>query len=157
MRFDPGHDPSPYGAILDKILWERSETASGEDHLPNLLYHSDVYLGLGATTLSVEACAMNTPACWIGFDGFAEYPDRRLSCRLQYDLAVFRRLIESGAIDLIENKEALIGWIAQSLKNPDYNLKEREAMLKREYFNAKDGLAGWRVADLAIKFISYDS
>ena len=30
-------------------------------------------------------------------------------------------------------------------------------MLKREYFNAKDGLAGWRIADLAIKLISYDS
>lgn len=157
VRFDPGHDPSLYGDLLDKILWERSENASGEDHLQNLLYHSDVYLGLGATTLAIEACAMGTPACWIGFDGFAKYSDRRLSCRLQYDLAVFQRVIKSGAIDLVENKEALINWIEQALKNPDYNLKARETMLKREYFNAEDGLAGKRIADLAIKLISYDS
>ena len=157
VRFDPGHDPKPYGALLDKILWERSENSSEEGHLKNLLCHSDVYLGLGATTLSIEACAMNTPACWIGFDGFTKYPDRRLSCRLQYDLAVFQRIIKSGAIDLIESKEALVGWIARCLKNPDYNLKAREEMLRREYFNAKDGLSGRRVADLAIKLISYDS
>ena len=157
VRFDSGHDPKPYGALLNKILWERSENASGEDHLQNLLYHSDVYLGLGATTLSIEACAMNTPACWIGFDGFTKYSDRRFSCRSQYDLAVFQRIIKSGAIDLIENKEVLISWIARCLKNPEYNLKERGEMLKREYFNAKDGLAGWRIADLAIKLISYDS
>src|SRR3989344_1567796 len=129
----------------------------GADPRKNLLCHSDVYLGLGATTLSIEACAMNTPACWIGFDGFTKYPDRRLSCRLQYDLAVFQRIIKSGAIDLIESKEALVGWIARCLKNPDYNLKAREEMLRREYFNAKDGLSGRRIADLAIKLISYDS
>lgn len=157
VRFDPGHDPSPYGALLDKILWERSENASEEGRLQNLLYHSDAYLGLGASTLSIEACAVGTPACWIGFDGSVEYPDRRLSCRLQYDLAVFQRIIKSGAIDLIETKEELINWVARALRDQDYNLKLREEMLGREYFNAKDGLAGRRAADLAIKLLSYDS
>jgi len=149
VRFDPGHDISIYSKeFLGSFSWERAEDAPGEDHIGNLLYHADVYLGLGATTLSIEACAVGTPSLWIGFDGNTVYKDRRESCRLQYDLPVFKRLVASGGIPLVESREDLLRQIEIFLKNPDINKKERETMLQTEYANAEDGRAGERIVAL---------
>ena len=153
VRFDPGHDTSIYGELLNKILWEKAENASDENHLPNLLYHSDVYLGLGATTLALEACAVDTPAVWIGFDGYTKYNDPKLSCRLQYDLAVFQRIIKSGGVPLVETPENLVSWIKENLENKEKNKEKRELLMKSEYFNFKDGLAGERIANLIINLL----
>ena len=110
-------------------------------------------MGLGATTLAIESCAVGTPSLWIGFDGNTVYKNRNESCRLQYDLPVFQRLIASGGVPLVESKEALLHQIETFLNNPDVNKKERENMLQTEYANAKDGKAGEKIVTLIDKLL----
>ena len=146
VRFDPGHDLSRYSSeFLKTFKWELAEDAPSAEHIANLLAHSGVYLGLGATTLSIEACAVGTPSLWIGFDGNTQHSNKNDSCRLQYNLPVFERIIKTGAIPLVESKEELLTTIQRFIKNPDVNKTERERMLRQEYTNAGDGKTAERI------------
>jgi hypothetical protein len=148
VRFDPGHPLVGYSEVfLKSFHFERAEDAPDEEHIANLLYHSDVFLGLGATTLAIEACAVGTPAAWIGFDGTTVYGDPTDYSRLQYDVSVFQRLIKTGGIPLLESKEALLTQIRVFLDTPDINKRERQAMLESEYANAEDGKAGEQIVE----------
>jgi hypothetical protein len=155
VRFDPGHPLSVYDEIfLKSFHFERAEDAPDEEHIANLLAHSDVFLGLGATTLAIEACAVGTPAAWIGFDGKTVFGDPTDYSRLQYDVSVFQRLIKSGGIPLLENKEQLLRQIDIFLRDVDTNKDKRLAMLRGEYANAEDGKAGERIVEFIDRILT---
>ncbi|HEY4519568.1 MAG TPA: hypothetical protein VJH33_00825 [Candidatus Paceibacterota bacterium] len=150
VRFDPGHDLSRYSKeFLESFKWERAEDAPDTEHIANLLSHSAVYLGLGASTLAIEACAVGTPSLWIGFDGNVKYRDTDNSCRIQYDLPVFRRIVKTGGIPLVENEEDLLSAVQRYIEHPEQSKNARERMLMQEYANAKDGRAAERIFALA--------
>ncbi|PIT92573.1 MAG: hypothetical protein COU08_01770 [Candidatus Harrisonbacteria bacterium CG10_big_fil_rev_8_21_14_0_10_42_17] len=148
VRFDPKHDPLQYGTLLDNIPWERGEEKSHRDHVANLLYHSDVIVSIGST-FCIEACLVNTPAIWIGFDGYKKHKNPLKSYRAVYDLDLFQRIIKTGAIPLVETLEELIKEIENYLASPEKDTAERKKMIHQEY-GVADGYAGERIANYII-------
>lgn len=152
VRFDPNHDPNLYPDILPYIIYERAENSSGREHIANLLYHSDVVISV-ASTFCIEACLVDTPAIWIGFDGFTRYPTLEESTRIHYNYDVFKRIISTGAILLAENFEELIISIKKYLSDKSLDREKRKKMIEQEYFKT-DGRTGERIAKIVIDFVS---
>ncbi|MDD5547619.1 MAG: asparagine synthase (glutamine-hydrolyzing) [Candidatus Pacebacteria bacterium] len=151
IRFDPGHNPAQYKDLSKKAIFERAEDFSHRDHIANLLYYSDVVISMGST-FCIEACMAGTPALWVGFDGYKKYPNIKDSYRYVYELDLFKRLLSSGGIPLVESPEMLVGQIEKYLKNRDLDKDKRQKLMDQEYFGL-DGHAGERIADLIIDLV----
>lgn len=151
VRFDPRHDPNLYSDLLPLIVYERAEDAAHREHIANLLYHSDVVISV-ASTFCIEAALVGTPSVWIGFDGYHKYDKYEESTRIHYDYDVFQRIIKTGAVALAETPEELIVKTAGYLRDRNSIEIGRNLMIEKEYFK-DDGLAGERIAELAVKLI----
>jgi len=146
VRFDPGHDPSQYGNLLNKIIWEKADEQSHREHVANLLYHSDVVISIGST-FCCEAVLLDRPSLWVGFDGYKTYSDPKESYGYIYNLPMFQIIDAIGGIPLVKSPAELVGWISKYLKNPKLDSEKRAALVRQEYYK-NDGQAGKRVADL---------
>ncbi len=143
VRFDPGHDPFLYKQTLPYFKWESAGKIPEQEHVANLLYHSDVVISIGST-FSNEACLVDTPAIWVGFDGYTTCDKTEDSYAFIYELPLFRRILKTGGIPLARNPDELISLVGQYLKNPALHKQERLALIEQEYFKS-DGLAGSRI------------
>lgn len=151
VRFGRGNNPMSHQNVLKSIIWERVEGQPHRDHVANLLYHSDVVISVGSTFCS-EACMVDTPAIWIGFDGFAKY-EREESYSISYELNLCKRILATGSIRLAKTPEALNEHIKEYLDNPALDKEKRRLMIEQEY-NNPDGNAGKRIAELIINQIN---
>ncbi len=150
VRFDPNHDPMNYKDLLPDILFESADIKNHQDHVANLLYHSDIVISV-SSSFSSEAVLLGTPALWIAFDGFTRYADHKDSYKYSYEIPLMRRLLSSGGIPLIENQEMLLKYIHDYLKDPSLDQEKRARFIEEEYAPA-DGHVADRVADLIVKY-----
>lgn len=133
-----------------KVIWEKVEEVSNREHIANLLYYSSVVISVGST-MCVEACMLDRPAIWIGFDGFDKLPETD-SLRLIYKLETSGRILATGGIPLATGPEHLIELVKRYLDNPQLDSEKRRALLEQEYYKL-DGRAGERIAEEILKTI----
>ena len=103
-------------------------------HLINTLKHADVVVGT-TSTISLESCVVNTPIINIGYDGNNNDLPYYNSIKAWYDFPHYRKLLEYGAIRIVENKKALINTINEYLTNPEIDTMKRENVKKDYIFN----------------------
>lgn len=120
------------------------------DHFLNSLYHCDVLMNV-ASTLTIDATAVNKPVILIWFDGYEKKDYRHSVARLYeddylVDLISFNSVISAHSVD--ELRDA----INKFLSNPTYLDNKRQQL--RDYFCYKmDGQAGKRLFELLYNFI----
>jgi len=142
VRFDPGHDVSRYGTLLNEIVWEMADLASSRDHVANLLYHADAVTSI-ASTFNMEAMIFDTPSTWIAFDGNrSDGPTSK-----HYQLAVFDDLIKRTAILRSDSSSQLINQLKEAIDKPEKHSGARKQALL-DYYHATDGNAGKRIIEL---------
>ncbi len=112
----------------------RNRTDEGRVHvskLINLLAHADVVV-MGASTLAIDAIALETPVVCIGFDGKGGGVQYWHSVKRFYDSYThFEALMETGAIELARNKDELISLINTFLQHKHIDASARERLMNR--------------------------
>lgn len=122
---------------------------SGDAHLADLLYHSDVVVAF-ASTLAIDAVAFNKPVVFVGFD--AEPRPYWDSLTRYYDYDHQRALLETGGIRLARNPEELVRYVNDYLKNPELDATGRKRIINDRCWKL-DGHSGERLANIIKKFV----
>ncbi len=131
------------------LLFQRAEDFNERDDFASMLYRASVVISIGST-MGVEACAVGTPAIWLGFDGYSNYENPADSIRATLTLDHLKVCIESGGIRVAESQEDLIHWIGEYIKNKSLDLEKRKALIETLYYKP-DGHAAERIANAAVE------
>jgi hypothetical protein len=117
----------------------------------NILYHSDIIITT-ASTLVLDAAAMDKPVISVNFDGLKERPFKD-SIRKWYLSEYMRAILKQGGDWIVDDKDGFIGAINEYLNNPKIKSDGRERL--QNYFCHKlDGKSGQRIADAILSFLS---
>ena len=126
---------------LEESLLNRQD----DDHLADLLYHSNVVV-TGASSIIVDAAIFNKPAVLIGFDG-DEVKPYWASMRRYYDYEHQQLILERGSFNVAKNKDELVRWVKLYLNNPEMGTAERSSVAET-FCPRKDGRSSQRLADI---------
>ena len=126
------------GAERDVNLGSRIELDEADlINLKDTLRHADVVVNY-ASTITIEACAFDTPVVNIGF------PPYYLNA---YSFTHYKPVVESGAVRVAKSMEELIAEVASYLRDPGRDRSGRAAAV-REFIGFTDGRSYQRVIDV---------
>lgn len=118
--------------------------------LVNILYHSDIIITT-ASTLILDAGALDKPIISVNFDGLKERPLKD-SIRKWYWSEYMRTILKQDGDWVVNNKDELIGAINAYFDNPEIKSEGRERL--RNYFcHELDGKSGERIAAAILNFL----
>lgn len=118
-------------------------------HLANTLLHTDVLVNV-ASTMTIDACCFDTPVVNIGFDGREKKPYWESVIRY-CDLTYYKNVIRAGGVKVARNKEELIQYINDYLKNPKLDTDGRKRVVKEQCY-MPDGKSWERMANMILNF-----
>lgn len=121
------------------------------ESLANELLHSRVLISF-ASTLVLDGALMEIPLINVGF-GAQRDTEGNDKTHLLYELTHYQPILESGAVELVLNEEALLTKINEAIENPDVKKGERKNLRER-MVRLSDGNAVDRIAEVIIKNIS---
>ncbi|MEK7629043.1 MAG: CDP-glycerol glycerophosphotransferase family protein [Patescibacteria group bacterium] len=126
-------------------LEESRLSISDDDHLADLIYHSDVVV-TGPSSIILDASIFNKPIVLIGFDGEEARPYGQSMARY-YDYEHQQLAILSGGMKVAKDRDQLINLVLEYLANPDLDNKGRRQVAENICFKL-DGQSGLRLAQL---------
>ncbi|MBF0284295.1 MAG: hypothetical protein HQL51_07535 [Magnetococcales bacterium] len=157
VRLHPKDDPGRYAGLRGRpgvtvqLPGEKAATNDGwnpserEMHqLAETLCYADVVVNI-ASTITIDACAFDTPVVNVAFDGPRDLPPGR-SCRRFYAFDHYRSIVATGGARMAFSAEELQRALAAYLADPSLDAEGRER-IRREQYGVLDGQAGRRVAE----------
>ena len=130
-------------ARLEDSLLHRSD----DEHLADLLYHSDAVV-TGPSSIILDAAIFNKPIVLIGFDGEKPRPYYE-SFRRYYDYEHQQFVIKQGSLPIAYSKEELIHFVNDALKHPERNEGGRKQIAENVCFKL-DGKSGERLVEAVL-------
>lgn len=127
----------------------RADLTSGDAHLADLLYHSDVVVAF-ASTLAIDAVVFDKPVVFIGFDGTPGRPYWQ-SLRRFYDYDHQKSILETGGVRLARTMEELVRLVKVYLDNPRLDEGGRKRIVEERCWKL-DGRSSERLADAILNF-----
>lgn len=121
-----------------------SRTDSAE--LKALLQNAAVSI-MPASTLAIDAAALDSPVIGIGFDGFEKCSYEK-SVRRTFDFTHYKRLIAQGGLRIAESSEELIKEISLYLDDPSLDSEGRSRIVET-HLGQVDGMTWHRIAMVA--------
>lgn len=149
-KVDVGDFKLPLKMVFDNPnnsdrLEESRLSISDDDHLADLIYHSDVVV-TGPSSIILDASIFNKPVVLIGFDGKETKPYWQSMARY-YNYEHQESAILLGDMKVAKNKDQLLHLVLEYLASPDLNKKGRWAVAENICFKL-DGQSGLRLAQL---------
>lgn len=129
----------------------RADLTSGDAHLADLLYHSDVVVAF-ASTLAIDAVVFDKPVVFIGFDGTPGRPYWQ-SLRRFYDYDHQRSILSTGGVKLAKNMEELIRYVSDYLADPAKDRDGRRKIIEERCWRL-DGRSSERLAGIVLKLLN---
>ncbi len=126
----------------------RADLTSGDAHLADLLYHSDVVVAF-ASTLAIDAVVFDKPVVFIGFDGTPGRPYWQ-SLRRFYDYDHQRSILSTGGIKLAKNMEELVQYVKDYLANPALDREGRKKIIEERCWKL-DGRSSERLTNVLLQ------
>jgi hypothetical protein len=111
--------------------------------LAETLHYSDVVVNI-ASTITIDAAALDTPVVNAAFDGFSDKPYEK-SCRRYYDFNHYKNVVKTGGLKISQNAEELVQHIQSYLDDPSQE-REGRARIREEQCHKLDGKCGERIA-----------
>jgi hypothetical protein len=132
--------------------WHIDEQVTTEDQarLVNTLRHADVCINM-ASTMSLDAAAVDTPVICIGFAGQGSGPEDQL-CRDIYGTEHYRPIIASGGVRLVQDMDQLVADTVAYVRDRERDRAGRRKLVCDEV-GQLDGCASERVADLIARLV----
>ncbi len=137
-----------YAALRFSQGWHIGE--EDKVQLAQTLYHSDVIVNV-ASTLAIDAAALNRPIVCIGFDGYENRPYYE-SIAKHYDFTHYRPVVESGGVRIARSPRELIEHINRYLENPDLDAPGRRQIVEQLCYRL-DGKAGERIGRYLVELL----
>lgn len=128
----------------------RADLTSGDAHLADLLYHSDVVVAF-ASTLAIDAVVFDKPTVFIGFDGTPGRPYWQ-SLRRFYDYDHQRSILNTGGVKLAKNMKELIRYVEDYLADPSLDREGRKKIIEERCWKL-DGRSCERLANAILKHL----
>lgn len=119
-------------------------------HLANTLYYSDVVVA-PPSTLAIDAAAFDKPVVLMAFDGENKKSYYK-SVRHYYDFNHISNLVKTGGQKLAKNKNELINYINDYLKNPSLDKEGRKRVVNEQCWKL-NGKSSERLANYILSFI----
>jgi hypothetical protein len=154
IRLHPGRD-LPLGDFVsdENFIFDKPGICEGKDvefrpsdvnHLADSLFYSDLIIWV-ATTLGVDALVYDKPQIVVNFDGFEnkEYID---SIKRYHDEDHMKKMLDLGGATVVDNREQLVLWINNYLKDPTLNKDKRKLMANQQLWKL-DGKSGERIGN----------
>lgn len=126
----------------------RADLTSGDAHLADLLYHSDVVIAF-ASSLAIDAVVFDKPVVFIGFDGTLGRPYWQ-SLRRFYDYDHQRSILNTGGVKLARNQEELVRYVKDYLANPSLDREGRKKIIEERCWKL-DGRSSERLANTLLQ------
>ena len=126
----------------------RADLTTGDAHLADLLYHSDVVVAF-ASTLAIDAVVFNKPIVFIGFDGQPNRPYWQ-SLRRFYDYDHQQSILKTGGVKLAKNTEELIEYVKHYLADSKLDEDGRKRIIQERCWKL-DGKSGERLAKIILQ------
>lgn len=117
-----------------------------QQHLENSLHHADLVLTL-VSTIALDGAFYGKPVAFIAFDapGADIQSVKTLTIRLH-----FKKLLESGLVDVPRSEEELVASIDDQLTSPALYEEKRKKLIA-QYAYKLDGKSSERVASVILK------
>jgi hypothetical protein len=128
--------------------FRQADLTSGDSHLADLLYHSDVVIAF-ASSLAIDAVVFNKPVVFIGFDGELGRPYWQ-SLRRFYDYDHQQSILKTGGVRLAKTPEEMIRFVEDYLANPKLDEAGRKKIIEERCWKL-DGRSGERLAQAILK------
>ena len=131
-----------------KSIWSPSE----EDliHYANLLYCSDVLVNV-ASTVTLDAAALDTPIVNVAFDGYKKRKFFEANVRY-FKTTHYGALVKTKGVKVARNADELIKFINMYLNDSRLDSKKREKIVKEQCYKV-DGHVGERIAKYILNFL----
>ena len=141
----PGHSH-----FAESNPWKADWKFTDDDvaHLTSTLRYSDVTLNSGSTMI-LDALCFDKPIIGIAFDAGHPYEPYWRSARRLFKREHCEKLLPMGGMQIVENKEQLVGALNRYLQDPSLDRDGRQNMVEAECHKL-DGKAGERIAEVLI-------
>jgi hypothetical protein len=146
-RFDQLKPDHP-DILFPHIPWEAAWLTPRQEDTPlwtNMLRHAAVGINV-ASTVSLELCMFDKPVINVGYN-----PPGVSAAELEYSRYYkfdhYRKVVESGAVQVSSSEEELRAMLRRALAEPASGSAERKALIKDMFGDTLDGYSGLRVAD----------
>lgn len=130
----------------------QADLTSGDAHLADLLYYSDVVVAF-ASTLAIDAIVFNKPVVFIGFDIEPGRPYHR-SLRRFYDYDHQRSILSTGGVKLANTPSELVEYVKKYLANQHLDETGREE-IRKQRCHKLDGQSSQRLAQIVIELLRH--
>ncbi len=137
-------DAPRHTAKLEEAFLSRED----DEHLADLLYHSDVVV-TGPSSIVLDAAIFGKPVVLVGFDGEKTKP-LWASLRRYYEYEHQQAVICSGELKIAKNREELVGLIRHYLANPQDGQGGRQRVAEGVCYKL-DGKSGERLAEVILE------
>lgn len=118
----------------------------------NSIYHSDIMITV-ASTLALDACCFDKPIITVAYNALFDPRTKEDISPFLYQTDHYDEVLNTGAVDLVYNKEEMAKKINNYFKNPNYKLEERK-ILQNKLCNKVDGQASNRIANVILNYLN---
>lgn len=139
-------DAPRHTAKLEEAFLSRED----DEHLADLLYHSDVVV-TGPSSVVLDAAIFDKPTILVGFDGEKVKPLRE-SLRRYYEYEHQQAVIRAGELKIAKNREELVALVNHYLAEPKDGQSGRRRVAENVCYRL-DGKSGVRLADTILRNI----
>jgi len=123
-------------------------------HLKDSLAYSSVLVGY-ASSISIDAAIMDLPIININFE--TNSPKKLVkSPTYYYKTEHYGRVLRSGGIRLVHNKNELVYWMNKYIENPDIDREKRKKIVQEHCWKA-DGKSSERISNIILKLLHQPS
>lgn len=126
--------------------FNRADITTGDEHLADLLYHSDAIIS-HLSTLAIDGIVFDKPAFFAGFN--TKSTPYHQGVRWFFDMDCARDLIATGAVKLSNSVEELMKQLLPHLQDPNLSKAERRLVQER-YCYKLDGKSGERLGEVIV-------
>lgn len=148
---DPRFTVELPGQVMDGNTKNTELLPNDQNHLRETLQAADVVLWV-ATTLGIDAAALNRPQIMVNFDGYEQRPYLQ-SVRKYHDEDHMKKLVATGGAHVARSREEMIEWINKYLEKPSLDSEKRQKIIDTQLVYA-DGRSGDRFARAVISAAS---
>ncbi|MBI5401575.1 CDP-glycerol glycerophosphotransferase family protein [Candidatus Wolfebacteria bacterium] len=109
----------------------------------NSIYHSDMMVTV-ASTLALDACCLNKPVIVVAYNALFNPKTGEDISHILYETNHYGEVLNTGAVDLVKNKERLLDSVNNYLLHPEHKAEERQILLNKLCYRA-DGDSSYRI------------
>ncbi len=119
-------------------------------HLADSIFYSKLVI-TGPSTMYIDAVALNSPAIFLGFDGWQKRSYYN-SVRHYYDFNHLQNIVSTAGVLMAKTEKELLKFVNEYLVNPELHASSRKEIVAQQC-GKLDGQSSRRMVDFILSFL----